>query len=1004
MVKRIGRRFVSLLLTFVTILTMLPAMTLPALAAGGDLNLTDSNIGLHYSGDTDNSWSAQDMTISGTITCKSSTCTESQTSTLTICNKSGKKATLSFDYKIELNGGSITIAGKSIDQNGSFSQTLENEASINVQIKSSEEKDKTTTIKMTNVNLVTEQGLTVTFQPAENGSYTVDGEQITKDLNYNRSSTSPYPVKAIPNEGYQFLGWYDVSNGTYLPGKANDDIYVSLNNSKVTAIFKEKGTTFQEESSNLKWDDLNDAIISASNNDSGQITLLKSCAISGEYTIPSGVTLLIPFDEAGTLYTTAPEYTKKDEPQKAYRTLTMAPGSSITVDGGAISVGGKHLAGSAGSCCKTTGQYGQIIMQEDSSITLHNGANLYAWGYITGDGQITADSEATVYEYFQVMDWRGGNAVGNLIGNNEKVFPFSQYYVQNIEAPLTIQYGATEKAYFNVIAGDKPFPTTIDFIGTKGLFKLDSGSITKKYVPATGRTEYTTNGSAYLEHLAVTMTLGFTYTIDSKDYALPINGNMTLNIASGKVTSNYDLCLLPGVQINIAKGAELEILKDADLYVYDSAEWGTYCYQQKKLLDVNYSPTLNRYKRTELDLVPAKIDVNGTLTAAGRIYTTQSGANICSSEGTGKYVQQGAPGQEKTTHQVKKQASSAIFGSTEYYKIPITAARLHNADDTYTETATAIAGQTIPYCTCLTCGKGKWLKDFAEIVKNDGTRTNYPTLQKAVTEFPQDSNGNTYIKLLHSTTENITADRNLYLDLNGCTVTGDFKMGNNTLYGMDSSVEGYNAPPKGKIVGSVVPYAKTTYQTPPTENKEYDRYVAISGQEADGTANLSFHRFNISVTGYRFELAAPKCALFFIGKFQGDEAAKDYLTSLGITLKDNIDGTTKNFSCAKSEFFSKGAQGENSTVDISKDGAYLFEAYLMHDIDKENYQTPFSAIAHATFKNSGNSEDNSLSSVERNLSFKEAWKDALKGSGMIQKDKDILTKFLNDNDLNISNP
>ena len=32
MVKRIGRRFVSLLLTFVTILTMLPAMTLPALA------------------------------------------------------------------------------------------------------------------------------------------------------------------------------------------------------------------------------------------------------------------------------------------------------------------------------------------------------------------------------------------------------------------------------------------------------------------------------------------------------------------------------------------------------------------------------------------------------------------------------------------------------------------------------------------------------------------------------------------------------------------------------------------------------------------------------------------------------------------------------------------------------------------------------------------------------------------------------------------------------------
>lgn len=46
----------------------------------------------------------------------------------------------------------------------------------------------------------------------------------------------------------------------------------------------------------------------------------------------------------------------------------------------------------------------------------------------------------------------------------------------------------------------------------------------------------------------------------------------------------------------------------------------------------------------------------------------------------------------------------------------------------------------------------------------------------------------------------------------------------------------------------------------------------------------SFHHFNISVSGYRFELATgdtPQCALFFIGKFQGDDAAKGYLTSLG---------------------------------------------------------------------------------------------------------------------------
>ena len=1012
MVKRIGRRFVSLLLTFVTILTMLPAMTLPALAAtsGTVTGLADENIGLTFKGTADNAWTVNEgTTIIGSAQSTSGKCDDTTyESTLIITNNKSTTATLSFDYNVALNDGIIQVnGGDSVTTGGKFSKVLLDGETVQVYIKSGN-TSAATKITMTNVKLDASATATVTFQPAKNGTYTVDGEAITEDRNYNRSSTSPYPVKAIPNEGYQFLGWYDVSNGTYLPGKANDDIYVSLNNSKVTAIFKEKGTTFQEESSNLKWDNLNDAIISASNNDSGQITLLKSCAISGEYTIPSGVTLLIPFDEAGTLYTTAPEYTKKDEPQKAYRTLTMAPGSSITVDGGAISVGGKHLAGSAGSCCKTTGQYGQIIMQEDSSITLHNGANLYAWGYITGDGQITADSEATVYEYFQVMDWRGGNAVGNLIGNKEKVFPFSQYYVQNIEAPLTIQYGATEKAYFNVIAGDKPFPTTIDFIGTKGLFKLDSGSITKKYVPATGRTEYTTNGSAYLEHLAVTMTLGFTYTIDSKDYALPINGNMTLNIASGKVTSNYDLCLLPGVQINIAKGAELEILKDADLYVYDSAEWGTYCYQQKKLLDVNYSPTLNRYKRTELDLVPAKIDVNGTLTAAGRIYTTQSGANICSSEGTGKYVQQGAPGQEKTTHQVKKQASSAIFGSTEYYEIPITAAKLKNKDGvnpSYTETSTASAGDTFTYCTGSECGGGKWVQNLkvAAINNNDGTQvTTHETLQGAVNAFPQDSNGNTYIKLLHSTTEAIAAKNDLYLDLNGCTVTGNFAMNSKTLYGMDSKTDEYNGAKAGKIVGSVVPYAKTFYQTPPVPvngHDTYKRYVAISGLEADGKANLSFHRFNISVTGYRFELAAPQCALIFCGKFQGDRAAKDYLKSLGFTLTGTNGTKFKN-----SPEMPKALNDKLVTEDPD---AYLFELYLIRSFEKNSsdktaYTEEFSATAQATFKNGGTQDSGTKDSETKEWSFQKAWEDALKpNSGMEEKDQEILRKFLKEFGINI---
>ena len=215
-------------------------------------------------------------------------------------------------------------------------------------------------------------------------------------------------------------------------------------------------------------------------------------------------------------------------------------------------------------------------MQEGSSITLDEGANLYAWGYITGDGEITATSGSTVYEYFQVADWRGGTAVSNLLDNEKKVFPFSQYYVQNIEAALTIQAGAQEHVYFSVSAkfvGTQSVP--IDFIGSSNsLFRLgNEGTLTKKYDPSTDRVTYTTTGKASLDSLALSIP---GYKIDSTNYVLPVNNNMTLEILSGSVAVNCDAALLPGAQITIAQGAELSVSDGKSLYVYDQDQWGPY--------------------------------------------------------------------------------------------------------------------------------------------------------------------------------------------------------------------------------------------------------------------------------------------------------------------------------------------------------------------------------------------------------------------------------------------
>lgn len=1011
MVKRISRRFVSLLLTFVTILAMLPAMTLPALAAtkGTVTGLADKNIGLSFDGTADNAWSASSTQIIGKARSTSgSGCGggSNYRSTLTIKNKKTTKATLSFDYTVVVSKGTILVNNTTTTANGSFSMELEAGGTVEVEIESGS-TSADTNITMTNVKLVADVSATVTFQPAVNGSYTVDGKTITEVYTHTQSSMKPYQVVATQAEGYRFKGWYDVASGKCISTDAKTALNFDSNRT-ITARFVSKELALFETGGQV-FDDLNEAIAEAQKNLPAIITLAESGKITGNYTIPSKVTLLIPFDEAKTCYTSTPIAITSTPTAKPFRTLTIAAGSSLTLaSGAAISIGGQYYAASGGASGKMVGPYGYIKMESGSAIDVQSGASLYAWGFISGSGSVTVQSGGSVYEWYQILDFRGGSASSDM-GN--KVFPFSQYAVQNVEVPLTLHAGASETVYTAVYAIRKINPTSIPFIGDGGMFKLTSGSLTKAYDGATDRIHYTIAGVAEVNSL--NLKLG-SMSVSSSSYVLPFTNNMTVDLTSGsKLSINQTAALLPGVQANIAQGAEMIISSGKSIYIYDRDEWVAQNFVTGgKFKAVPYTPETH-YNRTEANLIDVKVDVNGTLTANGGIYTTAGGADICSSAGTGVYNQQGKPGTETKTYQYTQ-----IKSSVTAHEIPITAAKLHNADGSYTKTANAIVDKPIPYCTCPTCsvGGGKWLKDFAAIIDSTGKHMeDYPTLQEAVNAYNklnESTASKTYIQMLHSTTGdsttgNVNTNKNLYLDLNGCTVTGTFNMGTKTLYGMDSTTDNYDGTKAGKIVGTVTGTVAPVHKTSAKTVDGYDslRYVAIKSENS-----YSFHRFNISVSGYRFELAAPKCALFFIGKFQGDKAARDYLTSLGFTLTD-IDKKTTNpryeIPAGKDipPMPAKGKASDSEVVrDVGDNDAYLFEAYLMHDIDKENYQTQFSAIAHATFKNSGNSEDNSLSSVERNLSFKEAWEDALKGSGMDPKDREILTKFLNDNDLNISNP
>lgn len=1050
MKKRIGRRLVSLLLTVVTILTTLPAITLPVLAAesGPVGGLTDEDIGLSCSGKRQFAWEASDKRITGSANGEKVKALlvyvdVESTTDLTITNTKNNEAKLSFDYVVEANGGTVKLGSKKLTGNKHEEVTVGAKKSVTVSIASGRGEGKFAKITMTNVKLIYDTEATVTFQPAENGSYTVNKRAINESWSNTQRSTTAYEVDVIPESGYQFMDWYDVTNKKSISRIPNTELNIEKN-CTITARFMTSGSALFA-INRRNFDDLNEAVAEAQKNLPATITLVSSGKITGTYTIPSKVTLLIPFDNIRTDYTTMPGTTglvTAQKNQRVYTTLTMDEGSQITVYGN-ISLPAKVSSANAGYTGVISGPCGTIHMKPSSSIVLEKGSNLYCWGFITGTGHIKAKSGANVYEEFQICDYRGGSATSTL--NTDKlVFPFAQYYVQNIEATLEIEYGAKETAVCRLHSTSyTKADVSLNFITTDsgGLFNLQPGSsFVKKYDSATERVTYEVIGDANLS--SITIKAGDT--VNSANFNLPIMQNTTINVKRGTTTLNQSLCLIPGSQVIVDEGATINIASGKSLFVYDRSDW-VFKEWDKETITVNgqqkprymysgftypgstdfrpeyYTPSRNSDNSkcwtthfTTADMKDVKFDVNGTLNVAGKLYTTAGGADITSSLGSGKVVLSTAPTDDVTTHQymqsrMEYNSSSGKYDKhdkdfSDYYKnINANPAQLKNADGKYTGTAGSSAGATFTYCTCTTCGGGKWTNtndlQVAAIINNGTQGDTYSTLEAAVNAYSPDSSTapTNYIKLLHNTTEKpiSVSNKSLYLDLNGRTVTGDISVTSGyKLYGMDSSAKAdYTTAPTGKIVGTVTGCAKT-YQTPGDTN---DCYVAIPGTEADNeTANLSFHRFNISVTGYRFELTTggtPQCALFFIGKFQGDDAAKKYLSKLGFTLKGENDkplGEAEYEFSADTVIPEMPADGVPSESEVVCSGdAFLFEAYLKRSFDKakpDGYTKNISATAQATFQNDGTQQ-----SDPRNLSFEDAWKNA---EGLDETQQAILDKFL----------
>lgn len=796
--------------------------------------------------------------------------------------------------------------------------------------------------------------------------------------------------------------------------------------------------------------------------DTNTVFLLAGDTFNGSLTIPTGKTLVIPdrLADSGPA-ASQPEQVTSSAGISSYCKVTL--NGNLTVDGKLV-VNGMQSSTANG---RAAGGIGYLSLSDSAAVTVSSGGELCGYGQIRG-GSISAKNGSTVRELMEISDRRAALVMKEIDDKKSsmRVFPFSNFSIKTIESPVTYASGAKLYAQYSVmLEGNNQSTGAVLIFGPSGaLFNLTQGSMTKSFDLAKDKTVYRLNEGGKMSTGSFQLNVKFgvsgfgdtTITIKSQEYWMPLNAGFDLRTA-GDMTVNSDFKFLPGASLSVEKGGTCTVASGAKLLFYrlndyDTRGIGNGTYQKgysSKAYPVNATNLPGGgYTHPKLDTVgSARLNVDGDMIVKGGLYVSDDLVSK-SYQGYNENQKEIVDGVAKTRREINE-ADFTVYdngynvltgtGSIDMTAAQTTETQVHEAmtaqgtnDPAWAPIKiTPIAGlkadatedtpknyqplntQATYYGVYRLGGFYTWTTvepKIATIVDGGSSGTTYRSLADAVAAY-DGTNG--YIQMLDNSTEpGFTLDRNVTLDLNGKTVTlaGTLTVAKGfTLSGMDSSVsKDYVTAPSGKIVGTVTGTVAPTYQTPTVTTPDgdtYDRYVAISVTE-NGTQTLSFHRFNISVTGYRFELATgdtPQCALFFIGKFQGDEAAKGYLTSLGFTLKvkgENGENDTQlgedNYELPdnKNEIPKMPAAGEESTskvvYDRDGDGAYLFEVYLKRSFKKgesKGYTEYISATAQATFKNGRTQQ-----SDPRELSFQEAWTD----KGLTTGQREILDKFLTD--------
>lgn len=396
-------------------------------------------------------------------------------------------------------------------------------------------------------------------------------------------------------------------------------------------------------------------------------------------TVKPGVTLLLPFNENDTVghigagedgsanYKATAALTGT---AKLYKTLVIPEGIEVIVNGKLI-VGAQTGTTAAGQKQNAvSGNYCEISL--GGTITLNN-ATLEVYGYIKGNGEITANN-TTVIENLYLSGWMGGtqSAVryigndkidgaslaisGNLKIDNPTQFPFSQYELRSIQSRITINKGSKLQGYAKIATGKLEqlgglvkVPAQINeailtFISSdasnasSGLFRLvgNNSKIIKSMSGDRVRFDLfdeIKDGYTSLSVKVIKKTVNMT----SEKVFFPIDGRTDITLKNGATfTQSYMFKALPGATITVESGGIYNL--NGKLVMYD-----------KSFTDISTYPYPGASRGDAKLIVNGTMNVNGAL--GGNVTSDNAGAvavganatisGVHSAEGEGTMVRNG---------------------------------------------------------------------------------------------------------------------------------------------------------------------------------------------------------------------------------------------------------------------------------------------------------------------------------------------------------------------------